>query len=108
LPHVIIKAEELGKKYIIGHLGKGSYKTFREQMMQHLHERVQADLDKLPKVIHFSLDGDHWAIFDGFARIGLTFTRRIGRLRHAYRKAIEAVMVPAGQPASPSRLLKHS
>lgn len=33
----VIKTEVLGKKYIIGHLGKGSYKTFREQMMQHLH-----------------------------------------------------------------------
>lgn len=89
----------------------GSVRKGREelhQMMQHLHERVQADLDKLPKVIHFSLDGDHGAIFDGFARIGLTFTRRIGRLRQAYRKAIEAVMVPAGQSARPSGLLKHS
>ncbi len=37
MPHIVIKAEELGKKYIIGHLGRGSYKTFREQMMQHLH-----------------------------------------------------------------------
>ena len=89
----------------------GSVRKGREelhQMLQQLHERVQADLDKLPEVIHFSLDGDHGAIFDGFARIGLTFTRRIGRLRHAYRKAIEAVMVPSGQPVSPSRLLKLS
>ena len=32
----IINIENLGKKYIIGHRGKGGYKTFREQMMQHL------------------------------------------------------------------------
>jgi|SRR5688572_22580386 len=34
---VIIKVEELGKKYIIGHQGKG-YKTFREQMQHSLHK----------------------------------------------------------------------
>ena len=28
----IIKVEHLGKKYIIGHQGKGVYKTFREQI----------------------------------------------------------------------------
>lgn len=28
----VIKVENLGKKYIIGHQGKGGYKTFREQM----------------------------------------------------------------------------
>jgi radical SAM superfamily enzyme YgiQ (UPF0313 family) len=91
---------------ILGSVRKGREEL--HQMLQHLHERVQAERDKLPEVIHFSLDGDHGAIFDGFARIGLTFTRRIGRLRHAYRKAIEAVMVPAGQSARPSGLLKHS
>jgi homopolymeric O-antigen transport system ATP-binding protein len=32
----VIKAEGLGKKYIIGHKGKGGYKTFREQMLQHV------------------------------------------------------------------------
>jgi lipopolysaccharide transport system ATP-binding protein len=33
----VIKAEGLGKKYIIGHKGTGGYKTFREQMLQHVH-----------------------------------------------------------------------
>lgn len=32
----IIKVEELGKKYIIGHQGKGGYKTFREQIVDGL------------------------------------------------------------------------
>ena len=32
----IIKVEDLGKKYIIGHQGKGSYKTFREQIVDGL------------------------------------------------------------------------
>jgi lipopolysaccharide transport system ATP-binding protein len=30
----VIKVENLGKKYIIGHQGKGGYKTFREQMAE--------------------------------------------------------------------------
>lgn len=33
----VIKAEGLGKKYIIGHQGTRGYKTFREQMLQHAH-----------------------------------------------------------------------
>ena len=33
----VIKVENLGKKYIIGHLGKGGYKTFREQITHHFH-----------------------------------------------------------------------
>ena len=31
----VIKVENLGKKYIIGHLGTQGYKTFREQMIQY-------------------------------------------------------------------------
>ena len=37
MAETVIKAENLGKKYIIGHQGKGGYKTFREQVMQHAH-----------------------------------------------------------------------
>jgi len=33
----VIKAEGLGKKYIISHQGTKGYKTFREQMLQHAH-----------------------------------------------------------------------
>ena len=33
----VIKVENLGKKYIIGHKGIGNYKTFREQMLKHGH-----------------------------------------------------------------------
>jgi lipopolysaccharide transport system ATP-binding protein len=33
----IIRAENLGKKYIIGHKGTRGYKTFREQMLQHVN-----------------------------------------------------------------------
>jgi radical SAM superfamily enzyme YgiQ (UPF0313 family) len=64
------------------------------QVMQHLQERIQVDLAALPKVIHFPLDEDHKVVFDAFARVGLLFTRRIGRLKVAYRKAVEAALVP--------------
>ncbi|HEU5164398.1 MAG TPA: ABC transporter ATP-binding protein [Chitinophagaceae bacterium] len=37
MPQTVIKVEDVGKKYIIGHQGKGGYKTFREQAMQHAH-----------------------------------------------------------------------
>lgn len=35
MSQVVIKAENLGKKYIIGHIGVKGYKTFREQMIRH-------------------------------------------------------------------------
>jgi len=65
-----------------------------QQVIQHLHERIQVELPTLPKVIHFPLDEDHKAVFDAFARVGLLFTRRIGRLKMAYKKAVEAALVP--------------
>lgn len=34
---IVIRAENLGKKYIIGHQGKRTYKTFREQIAQHFN-----------------------------------------------------------------------
>ena len=34
MTNTVIKVENLGKKYIIGHQGKGGYKTFRENMVQ--------------------------------------------------------------------------
>jgi lipopolysaccharide transport system ATP-binding protein len=37
MSEIVIKAENLGKKYIIGHQGKGGYKTFREQVGHGLH-----------------------------------------------------------------------
>jgi hypothetical protein len=65
------------------------------QVVQQLHERVQADLDKLPRVVHLKIDGGRDAVFEAFAGIGLTFTRRIERLRAAFETAVEAVLVPS-------------
>jgi hypothetical protein len=66
-----------------------------QQAIRHLPERIQADLHELPKVIHFPLDKDHKAVFDAFAQVGLLFTRRIGRLRMAYKKAVQTTVVPS-------------
>jgi hypothetical protein len=65
-----------------------------QQVIWHLQERIQVDLPDLPKIIHFPLDKDHKEIFDAFARVGLLFTRRIGRLRVAYKKAVESALMP--------------
>jgi len=37
MTNTVIKVENLGKKYIIGHKGVGNYKTFREQMLKYGH-----------------------------------------------------------------------
>ena len=89
----------------------GSVRKGREdlqQVVQQLQERVQVDLDKLPRVVHLSIDGGREAMFQAFARIGLTFTRRIERLRTAFETAVEAALVqsvprPAGssEPVAP-------
>ena len=88
---------------ILGSVRKGREEL--HQMVQQLHDRVQADLDRLPRVVSFSLDGDHRAVLDGFARIGLTFTGKIERLRRAYVTAVERVMAPTGRRATPSSLV---
>jgi hypothetical protein len=84
----------------------GSVRKGREdlhQVIQQLQERVQMDLDKLPRVVHLSIDEGREALFQAFARIGLTFTRRIERLRTAFETAVEEALVqPVPQPAGSS------
>jgi radical SAM superfamily enzyme YgiQ (UPF0313 family) len=82
----------------------GSVRKGREdlhQVVQQVQERVQTDLDKLPRVVQLSIDGGREAVFEAFARIGLTFTGRVERLREAFETAVGAVLVssvrrPAG------------
>ena len=85
---------------IFGSVRKG--KEELHQVVQQLQERVQTDLDKLPRVVHLSIDGGREAVFEAFARIGLTFTRRLERLREAFEKAVDAALVPAPQPVRSS------
>ena len=85
---------------IFGSVRKG--KEELHQVVQQLQERVQVDLDKLPRVVHLSIDGGREAVFEAFARIGLTFTRRLGRLREAFQTAVDAALVPAVQSVGSS------
>jgi radical SAM superfamily enzyme YgiQ (UPF0313 family) len=78
---------------IFGSVRKGREEL--QQVVQQLHERVQLDLDKLPRVVHLSIDGGREAVFEAFARIGLTFTRRLERLRKAFETAVDAALVPS-------------
>jgi radical SAM superfamily enzyme YgiQ (UPF0313 family) len=88
---------------ILGSVRKGREEL--HQIVQQLHERVQADLERLPRVVPFALDGDHRAVVDAFARIGLNFTRRAERLSDAYAKAVASVA--PGQPR-PQEAIKAS
>src|SRR5215470_15260414 len=85
---------------IFGSVRKGREEL--QQVVQQLHERVQMDLDKLPQVVHLSIDEGREAVFEAFARIGLTFTRRLERLRTAFEKAVDAALVPSPQPVRSS------
>src|SRR5262249_30216843 len=49
---------------ILGSVRKGREEL--QQIAQQLHERAQADLGRLPRVVHFALDGDHRAVVDAF------------------------------------------
>jgi radical SAM superfamily enzyme YgiQ (UPF0313 family) len=85
---------------IFGSVRKGREEL--QQVVQQLQERVQLDLDKLPRIVHLSIDGGREAVFEAFARIGLTFTRRLERLRAAFETAVEAALVPSPQAAGSS------
>jgi hypothetical protein len=89
---------------IFGSVRKGREDLY--QVVQQLHERVQVDLDKLPRVVHLSIDGGREAVFQAFARIGLTFTRRVELLRTAFETAVEAALVQSvPQPVGSSERL---
>jgi radical SAM superfamily enzyme YgiQ (UPF0313 family) len=87
---------------ILGSARKGREEL--QQLVQQLQEKVHADWGRLPRIVHVSLDGDRRAVLESFARIGLTFTRRIEQLREAYDKAIESVVTSPTQPVRPQAL----
>lgn len=62
------------------------------QITQQFQERMRVDLDRFPRVISFSLDGDYRAVIDAFARLGLTFQWRVDALRRAFQTAVDSVM----------------
>jgi radical SAM superfamily enzyme YgiQ (UPF0313 family) len=81
---------------ILGSMRKG--REDLQQVIQQLNERVQADLDKLPRVVQVSLDGGREAVFEAFARIGLTYARRVEQLREAFEKAVETALLSSPPP----------
>ena len=62
----IVKVENLGKKYIIGHQGTKGYKTFREQVLQHVHNFYSRTkkLVKGQEVLEGDELEDFWALKD--------------------------------------------
>jgi len=63
---IAIKAEGIGKKYVIGHLGTKGYKTFREQIFQHgqnFYSRTK-QLISGRQVMEGSHVEDFWALKD--------------------------------------------
>ena len=62
----------------------------REELYARLNQAqqaIQANLEKLPKVVQLPLFDDQGPIFEPFAKIGLFFTGNLDRVRMAYRKA---------------------
>ena len=64
MSEIVIKAENIGKKYIIGHEGKTAYKTFREQMFQHAHNFYYRTKQLLTgeQVLEGDVMEDFWAL----------------------------------------------
>ncbi len=66
MSETVIKVEGLGKKYIIGHQGKGGYKTFRDQ----IGDNLKTVFSKTKKMLsgQMVVEGDEvedfWALKD--------------------------------------------
>jgi hypothetical protein len=83
------------------------------QRLNALTKALQANLDRLPKVIALPINEEQGPIFETFAKIGLVYTQNLNRVRAAYYQAGErlgfwgantlAVAAPAtpGNPSGP-------
>ena len=54
-----------------------------------LTKALQANLDRLPKVIALPINEEQGPIFETFAKIGLVYTKNLKRVRSAYYQAAE-------------------
>jgi hypothetical protein len=54
-----------------------------------LAKALQANLDRLPKVISLPFNEEQGPIFETFAKIGLVYTQNLNRVRAAYHRAGE-------------------
>jgi lipopolysaccharide transport system ATP-binding protein len=68
MSETVIKAEGIGKKYIIGHQGKGGYKTFRDQ----IGDGVKAVFFKTKKMLsgQMVVEGDEMEDFWALKNVG--------------------------------------
>ncbi len=57
--------------------------------LEALSKTLQQNLDRLPKVVQLPINEEQGPIFESFAKIGLVFTRNLGRVRAAYSHAGE-------------------
>jgi hypothetical protein len=54
-----------------------------------LAKALQANLDRLPKVIALPINEEQGPIFETFAKVGLVYTKNLSRVRAAYSQAGE-------------------
>jgi hypothetical protein len=78
-----------------------------------LTKALQANLDRLPKVIALPINVEQGPIFETFAKIGLVYTQNLSRVRAAYYQAGERLgfwgantlaVAPAGTGQGPDPL----
>jgi hypothetical protein len=59
------------------------------QRLNALTKALQANLDRLPRVIPLPINEEQGPVFESFAKVGLVFTKNLNRVRTAYYQAGE-------------------
>jgi hypothetical protein len=72
---------------IVKHAAQGHDEL--SQRLNALTKALQANLDRLPKVIALPINDEQGPIFEAFAKIGLVYTQNLNRVRSAYYQAGE-------------------
>ncbi|MBI3988056.1 MAG: B12-binding domain-containing radical SAM protein, partial [candidate division NC10 bacterium] len=56
-----------------------------------LNTLLQANTEKLPRIIHFPVNDEQGPIFESFAKVGFAFTGNMKRIRKAFQEALNAL-----------------
>ena len=72
---------------IVKHAAQGHDEL--SQRLNALTKALQANLDRLPKVIALPINEEQGPIFETFAKVGLVYTQNLNRVRAAYYQAGE-------------------
>ena len=72
---------------IVKHAAQGHDEL--SQRLNALAKALQANLDRLPKVIALPINEEQGPIFETFAKVGLVYTQNLNRVRAAYYQAGE-------------------